>query len=50
VSLYSTPAYNVAKSVQVTGTNAGDKAIDIYWFIFFQREVTIDNATGSLIA
>jgi hypothetical protein len=46
----SEATFNVAKSVQVTGTNAGDKAIDIHWFIFFEREVTIDIQTGSLIA
>jgi hypothetical protein len=38
------------KSIQVIGTNAGDKAIDIHWFVFFEREITIDIATGSLIA
>jgi hypothetical protein len=46
----SDATFNIAKSVQCTGTNSGDKAIDIYWFIFFEREVTIDIATGSLIA
>jgi hypothetical protein len=41
---------NVMKSIQFIGTNAGDKAIDIHWFVYFEREVTIDIATGSLIA
>lgn len=41
---------NVAKSIQVTGTNTGDKAISIFWFLVFQREVEIDVQTGSLIA
>jgi hypothetical protein len=41
---------NIMKSIQVIGTNAGDKAIDIHWFVFFEREITIDIATGSLIA
>jgi hypothetical protein len=41
---------NVQRSIQVIGTNSGSQAIDIYWFIFFEREVTIDIATGSLIA
>jgi hypothetical protein len=46
----SEATFNIAKSVQVTGTNAGDKALVVYLFIFFEREVTIDTATGSLIA
>jgi hypothetical protein len=41
---------NIMKSIQVVGTNSGDKAIDIYWFLFFEREITIDIQTGSLIA
>jgi hypothetical protein len=41
---------NVSKSIQVTGTNTGDKAISIFWFLVFEREVEIDVQTGSLIA
>jgi hypothetical protein len=41
---------NTMKSIQVVGTNSGDKAIDIYWFVFFEREITIDIQTGSLVA
>jgi hypothetical protein len=41
---------NVAKSIQVTGTNTGDKAISIFWFLVFQREIEMDVQTGSLIA
>jgi hypothetical protein len=41
---------NVMKSIQVVGTNSGSQAIDIYWFVFFERQVTIDIQTGSLIA
>jgi hypothetical protein len=41
---------NVMKSIQVIGTNSGDKAIDIFWFVFFERQVEIDIQTGSLIA
>ena len=40
---------NVAKSIQVVGTNSGDKAIDILWAIFYEREIEVDLATGSLI-
>ncbi len=40
---------NVSKSIQVIGTNSGDKAIDIYWCIFYEREIEVDLATGSLI-
>jgi hypothetical protein len=41
---------NIMKSIQVVGTNSGSQAIDIYWFLFFEREITIDIQTGSLIA
>jgi hypothetical protein len=40
---------NVAKSIQVIGTNSGDKAIDILWAVFYEREIEVDLATGSLI-
>jgi hypothetical protein len=40
---------NVAKSVQVIGTNSRDKAIDILWAVFYEREIEVDLATGSLI-
>jgi hypothetical protein len=41
---------NISKSIQVIGTNSGKHAIDIFWFIEFNREIEIDIATGSLIA
>ena len=41
---------NVAKSIQVLGTNASNFPIDIYWFVFYEREITIDIQTGQLIA
>jgi hypothetical protein len=41
---------NVSKSIQVIGTNTGDKMITIYWFLVFERSVEIDVQTGSLIA
>jgi hypothetical protein len=41
---------NVSKSIQVIGTNSGKYPIDILWFLEFEREVTIDLQTGSLIA
>jgi hypothetical protein len=41
---------NVSKSIQVIGTNTGDKPITIYWFLVFERSVEIDVQTGSLIA
>jgi hypothetical protein len=40
---------NVAKSIQIIGTNSGDKAIDIYVAVFYEREIEVDLATGSLI-
>ena len=41
---------NISKSVQVIGTNAGLYAVDIFWFVFYEREIEIDIQTGSLIA
>jgi hypothetical protein len=41
---------NVSKSVQIIGTNSSNKAIDLYCFLEFEREVTVDVGTGSLIA
>jgi hypothetical protein len=40
---------NIARSIQVIGTNSGDKAIDVIWVVFYEREVEIDLSTGSLI-
>jgi hypothetical protein len=40
---------NVSKSIQVIGTNSGDKAINILWAVFYEREIEVDLATGSLI-
>jgi hypothetical protein len=40
---------NIARSIQVIGTNSGDRAIDAYWVVFYEREVEIDLSTGSLI-
>jgi hypothetical protein len=41
---------DISKSIQVIGTNTGDKPISIYWFLVFERTVEIDVQTGSLIA
>ena len=41
---------NIAKSVQCIGTNSGLYPIDIFWFVFYEREIEIDIQTGSLIA
>jgi hypothetical protein len=41
---------NIAKSIQVIGSNASGSPLDILWFLFFEREIEIDIATGSLIA
>ena len=41
---------NIAKSVQVIGTNSSSLPIDIYWFVYYEREIEIDIQTGSLIA
>ena len=41
---------NISKSVQVIGTNAGLYPVDIFWFVFYEREIEIDIQTGSLIA
>ena len=40
---------DIMKSVQVIGTNSGSQSVDIFWYIYFEREVTIDIQTGSLI-
>jgi hypothetical protein len=37
---------NVSKSIQVIGTNTGDKPITIYWFFVFERSVELDVQTG----
>ena len=41
---------NIAKSIQVIGTNSSSLPIDIYWFVFYERQIEIDIQTGSLIA
>jgi hypothetical protein len=41
---------DISRSIQVIGTNTGDKPISIYWFLVFQRTVEMDVQTGSLIA
>jgi hypothetical protein len=41
---------NIAKSIQVIGTNSGLYPVDIFYFLQFEREVEIDIATDSLIA
>lgn len=40
---------NVARSIQVVGTNSSLVAMDIYCIIGYEREITISTATGSLI-
>ena len=34
----------------VIGTNSGLFPIDIFWFVFYEREIEVDIQTGSLIA
>ena len=41
---------NVAKSLQVVGTNSGLLPIDVIWLVFYEREIQIDIQTGTLIA
>ena len=41
---------NISKSIQVIGTNSGSFAIDIIFFVEFERQIEIDINTGSLIA
>ena len=41
---------NISKSIQVIGTNSGNRSIDILWYIQFEREVEIDLQSGSIIA
>ena len=41
---------NIAKSIQVIGTNSSSLPIDIFWFVFYERQIEIDIQTGSLIA
>ena len=41
---------NISKSIQVIGTNSGSFAIDIIFFLEFERQIEIDINTGSLIA
>ena len=52
VDLSRTPSEatdNIAKSIQVIGTNTGALALDIFWYVCYSRTVEIDTATGSLI-
>ena len=37
-------------SIQCIGTNSGLYPIDIFWFVFYEREIEVDIQTGSLIA
>ena len=41
---------NISKSIQVIGTNSGTYPIDIFWFVFYERQIEVDIQTGSLIA
>ena len=41
---------NVAKSLQIVGTNSGLVPVDIIWVVVYEREIQIDISTGSLIA
>ena len=41
---------NIAKSIQCIGTNSGLFPIDIFWFVFYEREIEVDIQTGTLIA
>ena len=41
---------NIAKSIQCIGTNSGLYPIDIFWFVFYEREIEVDIQTGTLIA
>ena len=53
VDLSRTPSEatsNIARSIQVIGTNGGALAIDIAWYVVYERTVEIDTSTGSLIA
>lgn len=39
----------IPKSVTITGTNAGAKAVDLLCFISFRRSIQIDLSTGNLL-
>jgi hypothetical protein len=41
---------NIAKSIQVIGSNNSGVPLDIFWLLIFEREIEIDLQTGSLIA
>ena len=41
---------DISKSIQVIGTNSGTYPIDIFWFVFYERQIEVDIQTGSLIA
>ena len=41
---------NVARSLQIVGTNSGLVPIDIIWVVLYERSVEIDISTGSLVA
>jgi len=40
---------NVARSIQVSYTNNTNVVQDMYWFCCFEREITINTATGALV-
>ena len=40
---------DVARSIQIVGTNNGRVSMDLYCIIGYEREITISTATGSLI-
>jgi hypothetical protein len=41
---------NIAKSIQVIGTNTSGTPLDILWFLIFEREIEIDLQAGNLIS
>jgi hypothetical protein len=41
---------NIAKSIQVIGSNTSGVPIDILWFLEFEREIEIDIGSGNLIS
>jgi hypothetical protein len=40
---------DVSRSVQVIGTNATNVALDIMWFIGYEREINLSTSTGALV-
>ena len=45
----SSASDDIARSIQVTGFNNSAVQIDIYAFIFYEREITLSTSTGSLV-